>query len=290
MIHNERFARHILPNLPAVPMALYANCTGVRETQFGEITKKGGEWNTFVEVTWVLEGELEVLLGEETVRVEAGYAIYHLPGEPRWMRCVAKKNSYRYLCFDGPLAEAVMTAYRYPRLQRTSTYPAEVFARLEAVIGSENPQQIRLAAGLILEILASLAVSEEREKSPRQLVSSCSKFIRDHLEDPELGLPMLCDQFSTSRSTLNRLFHQYMLVAPGRYILDLRLAHASSLLTGSDVTIREVARQSGFHDAKAFTRFIRRSTGLSPVAYRQKFRKQRQADAAFSATESADPA
>lgn len=55
-------------------------------------------------------------------------------------------------------------------------------------------------------------------------------------------------------------------------LTERRLEHARELLAGSDTLIREIARQSGFHDEAYFSRRFRQEAGLTPRQFRQQAR------------------
>ncbi|UQW99533.1 AraC family transcriptional regulator [Streptomyces sp. RerS4] len=55
---------------------------------------------------------------------------------------------------------------------------------------------------------------------------------------------------------------------PGRLIRRRQTLEAKRLLARTDLTIRQVARDTGFADPAYFSRFFRRETGLSPGEYR----------------------
>ena len=50
-----------------------------------------------------------------------------------------------------------------------------------------------------------------------------------------------------------------------------RLHHACSLLLGTDLLVKQVGLDSGFHDPGQFTRSFHRRFGVSPREYRRLF-------------------
>ncbi|MGB5630828.1 MAG: helix-turn-helix transcriptional regulator, partial [Woeseiaceae bacterium] len=65
----------------------------------------------------------------------------------------------------------------------------------------------------------------------------------------------------------------------GQWVLKTRISHASRVLVETDLPIADIALEAGYADQSAFTRQFRRSTGLSPSAYRrvrQSTRRQQQ--------------
>ncbi len=79
----------------------------------------------------------------------------------------------------------------------------------------------------------------------------------------------LCDRLKVHRATLTRIFTSKMQISPGKYLHALRIQHALHLLRSSRMPIHEVARESGIRDSGYFARVIRKSTGMTPGAYRR---------------------
>ena len=71
-----------------------------------------------------------------------------------------------------------------------------------------------------------------------------------------------------SQRHFERLFSDTYGITPSRYLIDVRIKHARSLLVTSDMPIATIAQQCGFCDASYFTKVFRENTGVSPRNYR----------------------
>ena len=60
------------------------------------------------------------------------------------------------------------------------------------------------------------------------------------------------------------------------YINKLRISRASSLLASSNLTIKDVASESGFSDQMYFSRLFKKNKNLTPSQYREYFREAQQ--------------
>ena len=67
---------------------------------------------------------------------------------------------------------------------------------------------------------------------------------------------------------LYNLFVAYEHISPKKYLSQLRLNSARSMLANTDATISEIAVSSGFPDVLTFSRFFSKNMKLSPTAYR----------------------
>ncbi len=84
-----------------------------------------------------------------------------------------------------------------------------------------------------------------------------------------ISVSELSERCRLSPSCFRKLFKQEMGVSPVRYIQEQTLNRAQTLLSGSDLSIAEVAMESGFRDVFYFSRFFRKMTGLSPSRWRE---------------------
>lgn len=225
--------------------------------------------NSFVEIVWSVSGVGEVKLYDRVYQLRENDVFYYLPNEDHEMSAVSETWTCRWICFDGPLAEAVMLAYRYPRfLPDCGPCPEELFKRIEKGVVESDPMQVRILAGLLLELLARIGAGSTHEFHSGQIVKRCVEFVKSNLSNPDLNLPMLCENLGVHRSTLTERFQKHFGIPPGRYILNMRFTQAKTLLLGTALPISEIAERCGFSELSSFSRFIRRATGLSPLNFR----------------------
>lgn len=79
----------------------------------------------------------------------------------------------------------------------------------------------------------------------------------------------LCREFACSRSKLSLEFNKYMGKGIRDYINDLRIEDAKALLEHTSLTSTEIAYSVGYTDSNYFSMVFKKSTGLTPVAYRR---------------------
>ena len=70
----------------------------------------------------------------------------------------------------------------------------------------------------------------------------------------------------------NRTFKKVTKVTPIQYIISLRITSAINLLENTDHNIKQIASMAGYDDEYYFSRLSKKSTGLSPTAYRKKLK------------------
>lgn len=73
-----------------------------------------------------------------------------------------------------------------------------------------------------------------------------------------------------SASRLHALFREELAQTPHGWLAERRLEWVRELLENSDLPLAEVALRAGFSDQSALTKAVRKATGLTPGAVRQR--------------------
>lgn len=99
-------------------------------------------------------------------------------------------------------------------------------------------------------------------------VATALRLIRDRACDG-LQVADVLQNVATSRSLLERKFKQYVGRTPKAHILRIQMDRARQLLLETNLSLREVARQTGFTSEKYFSDAFCRQVGLRPAALRK---------------------
>lgn len=79
-------------------------------------------------------------------------------------------------------------------------------------------------------------------------------------------------EHAMSESWFNRIFKKVTKMTPMQYILSLRISNAINLLENTNQSIKQISYNVGYDDSLYFSRLFKKSTGLSPTAYRKKLK------------------
>ena len=82
------------------------------------------------------------------------------------------------------------------------------------------------------------------------------------------GVEELSEQLGVSKSHLVRVFKEEVGVPPGKYLTQVRIEAAQSLLLEGVYNLETIAGLCGFSGANYLCRVFKRETGLSPAAWR----------------------
>lgn len=100
--------------------------------------------------------------------------------------------------------------------------------------------------------------------------AALSDWVRENLSG-DLGVERLAEQAGLSPRHLRRVLLKEVGQTPARFVEDLRLDVARSLLASGNGSIKQIATATGFASADALRRAFRRRFQLSPAVYRERF-------------------
>lgn len=99
------------------------------------------------------------------------------------------------------------------------------------------------------------------------------QYIHQHIYEPDkIRTKVISEEFGISESYLGRYFKKHTRENLQEYITNYRMKLIEHRLKHSDLRIGEIADSLGFSDESHLNKFFKKSTGLSPMAYRKKVR------------------
>jgi len=108
----------------------------------------------------------------------------------------------------------------------------------------------------------------EHEGSYSPVVQDTIRYVDLHLKEP-LQLRDIADHLHVNASYLSVLFKEQMGMTFTEYLTRRRIQRAKELLTGTRMTISEIAQASGYQTDKYFVKVFRSVEGMSPGHYRK---------------------
>lgn len=121
------------------------------------------------------------------------------------------------------------------------------------------------AAALLYRVFAEIRTHfDDNSENASPPISAALTYIVKNYADSSLSVERLAEMSHMSDTYFRRLFKRSLGVSPKRYINDLRLEHAQSLLNAGYDTIAAVAEKVGFRDSKNFSTAFKKSFGYPP--------------------------
>lgn len=228
-------------------------------------------------IIWLVRGELDATIGPVDVKAGPGDLLVLEPHVPQryepdrdvdwewlWVHyggTAARDLSGRICGRSGPVVRFGFDEHIRAR-----------FLELVAIASASRPTGDNLCLdsclysllGLIADRAGSLTAGRARTSGS---LPDIHELINERLAGP-LTLRDLVTFTGYSATHLNRLFHDQTGESPIRYVHNLRMARAASLLTVSTLSVAEVACAVGFPDPYHFSRRFKQSTGYAPAHYR----------------------
>ena len=117
----------------------------------------------------------------------------------------------------------------------------------------------------------------EHQRTHFQELERVIEFLERSFVD-EISVKRLAEIAGISVAHLNRRFRQLLRLSPMGYVHSLRMHEAKRLLATTDQTIGQIATAAGFYDQSYFTKRFRKAIGMTPLAYRKRFRDHEDAE------------
>lgn len=254
-----------------------------------------GESHDFWELIFVLDGEIEIRCADGRRQMRRGDIFFHQPGAFHAVECRCSRGAEIFItsfeCRSAAmdffvqrkmklgdsihgLVDEILTEKRACFLPNVS--PLEYSPG--APVGSQ--QMLRCYLETLLIRIMRQAESEERCErifftSSEELIDRLAADIVEHLRErveENVTLDELGEKFHFSKSHICHIFKARMGCGIKKYFLGLKLERAKELLAEGKATVTEISDRLAFVSPQHFTRTFRRSTGMTPTAYRTQAR------------------
>ncbi|MCH5716366.1 helix-turn-helix transcriptional regulator [Niabella hibiscisoli] len=108
---------------------------------------------------------------------------------------------------------------------------------------------------------------EENKEDDFQYISK-AKFLLQEKIGEKTSMTQISKKLAVSYSKFRKDFKYITGVSPNQYHLEIRLTKAAELLEASNLSITEIAYQTGFETLFYFSRIFKKKYEMSPKEYR----------------------
>lgn len=102
-----------------------------------------------------------------------------------------------------------------------------------------------------------------------KFLNTMNKIITENIDEPNMGVPFLCDKLGMSRASLYNKLKALTGMGANDYINKLRIDNAINLLLNSSLTVNEIADRVGFSTPRYFSSVFKKNMGCSPTQYKE---------------------
>ncbi len=136
-------------------------------------------------------------------------------------------------------------------------------------INYESKQQLLLSiqfSETMFHISQAFCEKFRTDDSLPSQVNRILKYIKENYTSP-ITLDDICKQMNMSKQYCMRIFKKHMNTTINDYILDLRMRHASYLLSSTYMNVSQTADYLGFSGTSYFSRVFKKYYGIAPSDY-----------------------
>ena len=142
------------------------------------------------------------------------------------------------------------------------------------LLKSNSPGDLLLLSGVTSNLLSfALAIKQrkvlEYSESINEIIKKAKLIIEENWKT-DLSPKSISNELNVSYSWLRKYFKQYSDISIKEYQLNLKLNKARELLMFSDLSIKEIAFETGFNSQYHFSKIFKMKKGISPIGFRKK--------------------
>ncbi len=127
------------------------------------------------------------------------------------------------------------------------------------------------ASGYLYDFLIEfyrLTSAKATSASPNSIIIKVVDYINSNYTEA-ISLEELCEISGVSKQHLCRLFQSVLNTRPMEYIAKRRIQAAKELLSHTDLSVEDIAEQTGFCSGSYFCKLFRRYEGITPTQFRK---------------------
>ncbi len=237
-----------------------------------------GETHQYFEITFVDNGSLKTDVNNETFVLDSYDLLIYGPGQFH-DQVIQSSEPCSYLTIIFSLS-CIAPEVLLNRIFHISKEHYAILQKFVQQTTSNHPYSKDLMINYLQELIIHLLQYdiESVELKPstpfhqhfeNELLEEILTYINNHIYEP-LPIDEICYQFSISRSSLQKLFKDYLKMSPKLYINEVKLAKSLVLIKKAEYTISEIANMLGFNSIHYFSRKFSQRYELTPSEYAKK--------------------
>lgn len=246
-------------------------------------------WHDDIEFIIVLSGEMQYNINGETIILKEDEGIFVNTRQMHFGFSDSKKEC-EFLCILlHPMLLCVTPAYErdfvlplihnaclpFVHLHPTIPWQKKLCTQIKRIYSTkkETVAQMKIQAAfitiwaLLYENIASVNNNEKRQNGDLAIIKNMIGFMQQNYRT-RISLADIAASGAVGQSKCCKLFAKYLGQTPKQNLTQYRLNQSMELLKASDMTIIEIAGETGFASASYYAETFRKWTGKSPTEYR----------------------
>lgn len=240
-------------------------------------------------IHYIISGKGTFTIGNRTYRLTAGQGFFLMPNVRTYYEADADDPwTYLWIGFDGEKAASYVQELGLS--EEHPVYQCSFSGELQSLLfqmqknNTYDTSDQYLLEGCLYQFFSILSreitlADPSARESGNLYVEKAVEFIRNNYSN-EILVSDIARYVCINRSYLYTLFQKYLHTSPQDYLSSCRITRALELLSYTDLSIETVAFSCGYRNAEVFTKAFRQKQGMTPSAYRKKFRLDTTPDSA----------
>lgn len=263
---NSSYIQHI-PRDPTLPKSLYKVLSvGYEYNKAGYSHKRSGG-NSYL-LAYTKSGQAEMLYeGKKYSIMPESLVFIHL-ANPSLIEAPHSPWEIYFMHIYGSDIDDIYRTFVKAHGYYLANIDAEFFINCVQKVHDCALNQMDLydiSGQLYLMLMRLLKLSEDRKIT--ELVSRAVEYLNHHFME-NISIEELAKELFVSKSFLIREFYKNTGSTPKQYLTNIRLQKARLLLVHTEMTVRNVAEESGFGTEKNIFYAFRKELGTTPTEFR----------------------
>ena len=234
-----------------------------------------------IEIIYVTDGTVELGIGQELYHMEKGdFAIVFPNVVHHYQVFNSGKNKAVYLFLEPSLSTNF-----YDKLQKYSPeYPiikkenlhADVAHIVKSLVNLENYNTMFVQAYMqmiLAHVFSEMKMVDKDDIGGEDLICKVVEYVAKNFNE-EINLDKIAYDLCVSKYVLSRLFAKTFHCNFNKYVNDVRLNYAETLLESTNDSITNIGLDSGFESQRTFNRVFKERYKMTPREYRSQIQKQ----------------
>lgn len=180
------------------------------------------------------------------------------------------KIKYGFSCYQ--LQDTLGLLKRY-YLQSCSAYDIPLEKDVARCFDYRQYPTIEALTNKLISLFANVIeyINQRAEKYSR-LTQEALKIIKTNYFKPEISLSYVASRINVNSSYLSSIFNREVGMNMTKYIAELRIERAKTLLEETDLSLPEIALKVGYHNKRYFTDMFKKRNNCTPSEYRTRLK------------------
>lgn len=245
-------------------------------------------WHEDIEYFYVLDGCIEFMVNGKTLHLNKGEGI--VVNSKRIHSNWSNKGDYcnyicivihpSYMCASSYIEQKYVTPILSPGsndyiLLTENDWTKNIINELVSIFADKSDSKayelkiLETSFRCLRYMHENIDFSMAKQSAPihANTFKSMMAYIQDHYME-KISLDDIASSGNVGKTLCAKIFKRYVAKTPGDYLISFRITKSMELLTTTDLSVTDIAFQTGFTSGSHYTKTFREMVGCTPTEYR----------------------